>query len=545
MNTLIDDLERRLNGVCGSLNVVHSQLVDLTVEALASNTWEQFGIRSPEHWVTWKTGLSPYRARDIVRLARRKAELPYIFDAFGNGLLAIDQVIVLARHARPCHDQELAELAPFMTVAQLTIVLSRYRHHDDLDEPEPAAAYGSNRSAEPDDDDDDDITVAYKFSDGDTDEPIDLNWLYGDTSARDATGGNTTCGGSDCHTMGGDSKSDNMDVDIDAALADWLANPSIVADETRPTEPGNTSDINGSCGFDSKFDATSATKPTVGDDGGPPWQPQRDSKVIESGEHLFYGWTADGKFRLTFTGNADTGALIMQALDEIRDRLFRDSGRTSTGGDVMREACGRMLANTSPDRADRFRAYVHLDTDGAWLSQGPRIPEWLRRKLTCDGHLKPVWETDGTPVNLGRTVRTFPDHIRRLILDRDRTCRRPGCSNTKGLEAHHVQHWEDGGESSPQNGTGLCPSDHDAHHRGEFSITGNADLPNGLTFRDRWGRIIPNGPQPVPPTEPPRTASYAHPLGETFNPHWFTLSEAPAHRRSTHHPDFDLTNLSA
>jgi hypothetical protein len=272
---------------------------------------------------------------------------------------------------------------------------------------------------------------------------------------------------------------------------------------------------------------------------------QAPARVIDAPEHLSYGWSADGKFRLSFTGNVDTGARIMQALDEIRDQLFRDSGRSATGGEVMREACGRMLANTSPERADRFRAYVHLDTDGAWLSQGPRIPEWLRRKLTCDGHLTPVWETSGTPVNLGRTVRTFPDHFRRLILDRDRTCRRPGCSNVKGLEAHHVQHWEDGGESSPENGTALCPSDHDAHHRGEFSISGNANLPDGLIFRDRSGRVIPNGPQPKPLTEPPPVARYRHALGEAFNPHWLSLPEPSAHLLHARHPDFDLADLRA
>ena len=272
-------------------------------------------------------------------------------------------------------------------------------------------------------------------------------------------------------------------------------------------------------------------------------------RVIEAPETLSYGWTADGRFRLSFTGNADTGALIMQAFDEIRDALFRASASASaiaaTGAEVIREVCRRSLTNVSPDRADRFRAYVHLDTDGAWFNGGPRIPEWLRRKLTCDGHLTPVWETEGTPVHLGRTVRTFPDHVRRLILDRDRTCRRPGCSATKGLEAHHIRHWEDDGESSLENGTALCGRDHDSHHRGEFTISGNANSPEGLEFRDRHGRLIPNGPQPIPPTEPPRRAPYLHPIGESLPAHWFTLSPSPAHWRRSPHPDFDVEPVPA
>jgi HNH endonuclease len=516
MNRMVDDLEQRLNGVCGSLNLLHAQLVDLVVQALADNLWAQYGIRSPEHWLTWKSGLSAYRARDIVMLARRKAELPYIFSVFDQGLLAVDQVVMLARHCRVEHDRELSEIAPAMTVTQLSSVLSRYCHHDDVGVVEPKLPRASRGDDDDDDDDDDDITVESRFSDGDPDEVVDWAWLYGtgDSPASDLDPANAPA--------------DDTPRDDQAAVTPAATDPSEAdAADLEPAE------------------ATPGQPTTAEPESEPAWTKPLAGHVVAAAETLSYGWTADGRFRLSFTGNADTGALLMQALDEIRDALFQQNKKAATGGQIMREFCQRAIANVSPDRADRFRAYLHLDTDGAWLNGGPRVPQWLRRKLTCDGHLTPVWETAGTPVNLGRTVRTFPDHIRRLILDRDRTCRRPGCSNTKGLEVHHVQHWEDGGESNPDNGAGLCSGDHDAHHRGEFTIRGNANLPDGLEFRDRDGRLIPNGPQPAPPAEPPPTVRYVHPLGESFDPNWFFLSEPPAHLRRSRHPLFEPEPIPA
>ena len=217
-----NDLEGRLNSVCGSLNLLHGQLVELTVEVLEGDYWAGYGVRSPEHWLTWKTGLSPYRARDIVLLARRKAELPCIFQAFTKGLLAIDQVAVLARHARSWHDEELADLAQSMTVAQLSQVLARYRHHDDPNIVEPDVPGQRGKQAEddfgPDDDDDSDenVTVACKFSDGETHEPIDPSWFYGS-----------------------DSDADTDDVDLEAATADWLARRAAVEQprQQRPNPP--------------------------------------------------------------------------------------------------------------------------------------------------------------------------------------------------------------------------------------------------------------------------------------------------------------------
>ena len=51
----------------------------------------------------------------------------------------------------------------------------------------------------------------------------------------------------------------------------------------------------------------------------------------------------------------------------------------------------------------------------------------------------------------------------------------PGCGATRGLHAHHIRHWEDGGSTELDNLVLVCPYHHRLHHRGVITITGPAD----------------------------------------------------------------------
>ena len=180
---------------------------------------------------------------------------------------------------------------------------------------------------------------------------------------------------------------------------------------------------------------------------------------------------------------------------------------------------------SSSGNTDHYRLYLHLDDDGAWFNAGRRVPEAVLRRLTCDGAVRPVFETAGRPVRLGRTTRVIPDDLRRLVLDRDRVCRHPACANRFHLEIHHLVHWHDGGTTDPDNLLGLCGKHHRSHHAGEFTIAGNPELADGLTFIDRRGRPI-NGPRARPPDEPPPEGSpYIAATGERLEGRWLTLDD--------------------
>jgi hypothetical protein len=126
-------LEERLAETVGLMNVVTAELVALVGEALRTGAWEGFGIRSPEHWVVWRCGVSPARARRLVAAARRLDRLPHVGALFEAGSLSEDQTAVIVRHTDADHDVQVAELAPSLTVPQLARVLPSLPHT----EPDP------------------------------------------------------------------------------------------------------------------------------------------------------------------------------------------------------------------------------------------------------------------------------------------------------------------------------------------------------------------------------------------------------------------------
>ena len=142
----LDELEAELAVVCGALNQVSARLVVLTARAIESEGWAGAGIRSVEHWLVLRAGLSPGRARQVVVMARRVGVLPVVMGQFAAGRLSVDQVAVVARHAPSQVEASVAELAVSASVPQLGRVLSRYAFDPPTgDDPDPAAGRRAGR----------------------------------------------------------------------------------------------------------------------------------------------------------------------------------------------------------------------------------------------------------------------------------------------------------------------------------------------------------------------------------------------------------------
>ncbi len=57
----------------------------------------------------------------------------------------------------------------------------------------------------------------------------------------------------------------------------------------------------------------------------------------------------------------------------------------------------------------------------------------------------------------GRAVRLFTPGQRRLLWQRDHGCSYPGCTRPQAwTQAHHVQHWADGGPTDVSDAALLC-----------------------------------------------------------------------------------------
>ncbi|GAA4891298.1 HNH endonuclease signature motif containing protein [Tessaracoccus lubricantis] len=243
-----------------------------------------------------------------------------------------------------------------------------------------------------------------------------------------------------------------------------------------------------------------------------------------------YSTTYNGKYTLHVETNLIDGELIETAIREAKDSLFARGDKDATLYDGFLEVCNRSLTSVeSESRQDRYRIMMHLGTDGnGWLEKKGAIPQHLLEQFTCDGKVVPVWETDGAPVNVGRTQRIVPLRTRRLIEDRDKGCRFPGCPVTRFVEVHHVIHWLFGGETNIDELISLCPGHHDAHHRHEFSIE-LGERPGEFRFLNRGGWDIQppdrSNPPPVPEYPPPQW-QLAH-RGQSIDP--YSVHFTPTH----------------
>ncbi|AKK26458.1 HNH endonuclease signature motif containing protein [Mycobacterium sp. EPa45] len=169
----------------------------------------------------------------------------------------------------------------------------------------------------------------------------------------------------------------------------------------------------------------------------------------------------------------------------------------------------------------RTTVVMHVDVEQriAALHLGPLLSDADRQYLTCDATCEVWFERDGQPIGAGRTTRTINRRLRRALEHRDATCAVPGCGATRGLHAHHIQHWENGGPTELHNLVLLCPYHHRAHHRGDITISGPA---HQLTVTDSDGEPLTSQSLARPPNNPPPDVPPCPgPIGERAQWKWY------------------------
>jgi hypothetical protein len=141
--------------------------------------------------------------------------------------------------------------------------------------------------------------------------------------------------------------------------------------------------------------------------------------------------------------------------------------------------------------ADRYQVVVHVDEKSLRGGIGRAdLPVDTVKRLTCDGSVVTVTETEaGAPLDIGRKQRTVPTPMKRALWARDRGCSFPGCDRKHYVDAHHIEHWADGGATSLENLTLLCSHHHRLLHEGGFAI--HRDASGDRYFRRPDGRVIP------------------------------------------------------
>lgn len=127
------------------------------------------------------------------------------------------------------------------------------------------------------------------------------------------------------------------------------------------------------------------------------------------------------------------------------------------------------------------------------LDGGPAIDSADVDELACGGAVRQVRHGNrGVVLAYGRKRRLPTRRLMRVLFERDRCCRHPGCGRTRYLHAHHVRFWSAGGTTDPGNLILLCSAHHRALHHGEFAI--DSVGAQQFTFHRADGSIIENAP---------------------------------------------------
>ena len=186
-------------------------------------------------------------------------------------------------------------------------------------------------------------------------------------------------------------------------------------------------------------------------------------------------WNPDGSLELHGRLAPEDGALLLRALEAVRDSLWRGSAeprpaRQASNAEALVALADRALAHEAEERTggDRYQVVVHADENalaedgdgGCELEEGSALCPETARRLACDASI----------VRDGRKTRSIPPALRRQLRRRDRGCRFPGCDNRLFVDAHHIHHWAHGGETTAENLVLLCRRHHRAVHEGSYRV---------------------------------------------------------------------------
>ena len=264
---------------------------------------------------------------------------------------------------------------------------------------------------------------------------------------------------------------------------------------------------------------------------------QRDEALEEENirhaqRELFWMMDSDGMwlFRGKFT--AEQGALISKALEAAMDQMFHESEDepddvsaerpagvdgclpvphpvATRRADALERVVEAWLASPEPDSpagnrsgGDRYLLHIHTDvetlkSDGevaeSELEGHGSVSAETSRRMACDCSVVHWLDSpDNEALNIGRKSRSIPPATRRALQRRDKGCRFPGCTCTRFVDAHHIRHWADGGETNMDNLALLCRRHHRLVHEGGFGISRNPSGSIEFTYPD--GRMMDSGP---------------------------------------------------
>ena len=237
----------------------------------------------------------------------------------------------------------------------------------------------------------------------------------------------------------------------------------------------------------------------------------------------------DGMYVVRGRLDPEAGAALVKALEAGSEVLYdEERERQAAPNDITpsqrrADAVGRVAEAAlaggldQGTRGDRYQVVVHAETaalassavpvdsalpgvsDELALSEleGHDVPAGTSQRIACDAsRVVMTHDRDGRILGVGRKTRVVSLALRRALAVRDKTCQFPGCDRTY-CDAHHLQHWADGGDTSLDNLVLLCRRHHRCVHEEGYRAERSPD--GHVQFIRPDNRTIPAVPPPLPP----------------------------------------------
>src|SRR5680860_547117 len=247
---------------------------------------------------------------------------------------------------------------------------------------------------------------------------------------------------------------------------------------------------------------------------------RRSERSAHLNRHLTITGDGMGGVKVRGRGTVEDAAIIKAALWPLPKPLPVSAAECDEDGkdprdhtarlwDALVEGCQRLLDTEVLPEAHGAKPRLSLTMDYhelraglgvGMLDTGEELSASAIRKLCCDADITAlVLGPESEILDVGRTQRLVTAAIWKGLVIRDRHCAFPGCRRPPiACDAHHIQHWLDGGGTSLDNMVLLCRAHHTTVHQTEWTAR--------LNPRDRRPEFLP--PRTLDPERQPIRERY-------------------------------------
>ena len=477
----LEQLGDRIAELSARIQSATWELLMLIREFDAENGWS--GCLSCAQWLSWRTGLAPGPAREHVRVARALGELPKLSAAMRRGRISYSKVRAVTRVATPENEQRLLDVALSGTAEHVEQIARSWRRVDRAAEQAEEQRQDRSRSLRTWVDDDGMVVLRGRLTpeigavlrralEAACDEARRKPAAEGDGATVGDGDAAASADGAGEPTLA-QRQADAIGMVAEAALAGGL-DRGTAGDRYQVVLHVDAEALTESRDVPAGTPAGAAAGPGQQDPGrcAPAEMP---AGVVGPGRERPGGYVPAG----TPVGDAgQSGAERRRG-----GRRWRRTNGPCPGERPAPAASGASRPRAAlPDGSQTV-----LDEAG-----GIHVSAETARRVACDAAAVTMRHGPGGEIlDVGRRTRTVSPALRRALAARDRRCRFPGCGNRR-CDAHHVEHWADGGRTALDNLVLLCRRHHRAVHEEGYRIT--RDDAGAVRFVRPDGRALPAVP---------------------------------------------------